>query len=284
MARLFKRGAAVTLARPVPDKFFGELPNATRVTDLRVVFNIERNLRSEPDTAEIQVYNLTESTRSECERADLFVRLDAGYDGELQQLFSGDLRYGISRRDGELWETTLQLGDGERAHRFARVNRSYRGGVDTMTALREVARAMDLEVTVSAATAAELRAQYAGGLALFGPARNEIDRLLARHGMTWSIQGGRLVVLRPREVREDQAPVISQDSGMIGSPEYGPPPDKGKPPTLHVRTLLHPGIFPGGRVKVISRSIRGIFRVARVLHHGDTHGDEWVSEVEANPT
>ncbi len=281
MARLYKRNAAVTLARPIAGQFFGELPNAIRVTDLRVSFEVERTLRSEPDSCRLSIYNLAERTRGEVEKTPLFVRLDAGYDGQFEELFSGDLRYGLSHHDEELWETALEVGDGERAHRFARVSRSFGAGIDTLTAVREVARSMGLTVRASPAALVELRSQYAAGLALAGPARNELDRLLGRHGMTWSIQSGRLQVLRAGEARADLAQVVSQDSGLIGSPEYGPPQKKGEPPVLHFQTLLRPGIVPGGRVQLNSSAIRGIFRVARVLHRGDTHGSEWVSEVEA---
>lgn len=284
MARLFKHAAAVTIARPIAGRFFGEEPNAIRATGLRATFEVERSLRKEPDSATVRVYNLAQNTRSEIEKLPLFVRLDVGYDGQLEQLFAGDVRYGISRRDGVLWETSLELGDGERAHRFARVNRSLGAGVDTLTAVREVARSMGLEVRVSPTSALQLRSQYAAGLALSGPARNELDRLLGRHGMTWSIQSGRLQILRLAEARVDLAPIVSQDSGLVGSPEWGPPAKKGAPPTLHFSVLLHPGILPGGRVQLNSRAIRGIFRVARVLHKGDTHGNEWVTDVESVPT
>ena len=286
MARLFKRACAVTVARPLSQSQLTVVdlpPNATVIENLRAAFRVEKNLGSEPNSAEVWLYNLAEQTRGEMQRVPLYVRIDAGHDGQLQRLFTGDLRPGSgkSQRRGVLWETKLELGDGERAYKYARLNRSYRGGVDARTAINEIAKSMGAAVTFTTDTAQVLRAQYTSGLTLHGPAHRELSRILAPHGLTWSMQDGRLQVIRSTEVRPDQAILVSQSTGMIGVPEYGTPEKKGSPPTLHVKMLLHPGLTPGGRIKVEAESVQGTFRIERVVHAGDTHGDEWYSEVEA---
>jgi hypothetical protein len=281
--RLFKRECSVTVARPLTDLNVVDLPpNATVIENLRVTFRIEKHLGKEPNTAEVCVYNLSELSRGEMQRVPLYVRVDAGYDGQLQRLFTGDLRPGSGRslRRGVDWETTLELGDGERAYRFARVSRSYRGGVTARTAVTEIAKSMGVVATFTSDTAQLLRAQYASGLTLQGAAHRELSRILAPHGLDWSIQDGRLQVIKSQEVRPDQALVVSQDAGMIGVPEFGAPEKKGAAPLLTVRMLLNPQITPGGRISLESETVRGIFRVERVQHVGDTHGDDWFTEAQ----
>lgn len=283
MAALFNRSVAVTLAKPLEGKFFGERPNAVVITDLRVQFVVEKNLRSEPNTCDVTITNLSERSRSEAQAKPLYARLDAGYAGNLERLFTGDLRWGVSTLDGVDWNTKLQLGDGDRAFRFARVNRSFKGGVDARTAILETAHSMGLTAKFTPAAERELRAQFAGGLALTGPAQTELTRLLGPFGMSWSIQDGTLQILRAGEHRANAAIVISQDEGMIGSPEYGAPTKKHAKPTLSVSTMLQPAIVPGGLIAVTARNVKGTFRVERVTHRGDTHGDDWQSDVEATP-
>ncbi len=283
MARLFRRLAAVTLAKPLTGKFFGQQPNAIVVTDLRIQFSIEKSLEREPNSAHVTITNLAERSRAEVQQRPVWIRLDAGYDGQLERVFEGDLFHGESMRESADWETKLQVNDGGRAFRFARVSRSYGAGVDAYTALREAAKAMGLEARFSPQAALELRAQYASGLVLQGPARMELDKVLAPYGMSWSIQDGRLQVLRAGEYRTEEPILISQDTGMVGVPDYGSPEKKGQSPSLTVKTLLQPSVTPGGRVQVASRQIRGTFRVERVVHEGDTHGETWHTTIEAKP-
>jgi hypothetical protein len=248
---------------------------------MRVAFSLEKTIKAEPNKGEITVSNLAEATRAELQRKPLAVRLEAGYDGELERLFVGDARYVQSKRDGASWLTMIQLGDGERSYQFGRVNRSFRRGITVGAAIREVASAMGLPVTVNANLTELDQKQFVSGLTLFGPGRRELTRLLQPHGREWSIQDGRLQILTAEEARFDQAVLVSQDTGMIGSPEFGVPEKKGGKPALSVKMLLYPGLTPGGRIQVVSNNINGLFRIEKVRHSGDTHGEEWYSEIEA---
>lgn len=289
MARLFKRECSVTIAQPLDSSQLNVVdlpPNALVIEHLRVMFNIEKNLGKEPNKGQVEIFNLSEQSRGEMKSTPLYVRVDAGYDGNLQRLFTGDVRSGGvgHARLGVDWKTHLELGDGERAFRFARVNRSYRGGVDARTAVVEIARSMGVVATFTSDTAKILRSQYAAGLTLQGPAQRELSRILAPHGLEWSIQDGRLQVIKTGEVRSDEAVLISEAAGMIGVPDFGAPEKKGGLPPLIVRTLLQPQVTPGGRIVLESESIRGVYRVERVKHVGDTHGDDWFTEIEAKAT
>lgn len=279
MNRLLKREIALTIARP--QSFFVQLPNAVVVRNLRVTFDIEKNLKQDPNTCEVKVYNLSEASRGELQVKPLHIRLDAGYDGKTERLFEGDLRFSQSKRQPTGWETTLQVGDGDRAHRYARINKSFASGVNVRDAIGEVAKSMGLKVPASIAEARELAAQFTSGLSLRGPSQAELAKLLRPHGFSHSIQDGRLQILRGSQAREVEAIVISQDTGLIGSPEFGTPDDKGGPPTLSLKTLLKPAVSPGGLIVVESQAISGTFRVERVTHSGDTHGPEWYTAVEA---
>jgi hypothetical protein len=279
LARLFKREAAVTIAKP--QTYTTQQLNAVVIKDLRVTFDIEKHIGKEPNTCEVRVYNLAERSRYLVQNKPLYIRLEAGYDGFRERLFSGDLVWAQSMRESVDWETRLLLGDGDRAFRFARVNRSYRSGITIRAALRDAASSMGFTLPPNIAANPALDNQFVSGLALHGNAADEVTRLLKPLGLDWSIQDGRLQILDERQARPGEAIVISQDSGMIGVPEYGTPEKKSKPPVLTVKTLLRPGIIPGGLIKVEAAVIKGVFKVERVRHVGDTHGEDWFSEIEA---
>lgn len=280
MPRLFKRLVSLTLARATSDHFFRYV-DTTTITGLRVSFEVEKHLGKDPNTCRLEVYNLAERSRGEVQQKPLHVRLSAGYEDQLERLFQGDLLWSDSRREEADWVTSLQLADGERAFKHARVTRSFSAGVDAMTAINDVARSMGLTTRFSPAAQAALRRQFVSGLCLDGPARSELTRLLAPFDIVWSIQDGELLILKQEEYRTDQPITVSQDSGMIGSPEFGAPEKKGGKPILTVRTLLNARIVPGGRIRVVSRHVNGLFKVERVLHVGDNFGDDWTTSVEA---
>lgn len=277
--RLFKRSCAITIAKP--QSFFIQAPNAIVVRDLRVVFQIEKNLGKDPNTCKVQIYNLAARTRGEVQAKPLHIRVDAGYDGDVARLFTGDLRFAQSKKLPVDWETTLEVADGDRAHRFARVNRSFKAGVDTKTAIAEVVKSMGLKVPKTVTEARELAAQFTNGLSLQGPSAGELEKLLKPHGFSHSIQDGRLQILKGDAAHPTSAIRIAQDNGMVGSPEFGAPEKKTGKRILTVKSLLQPDVFPGGLISVESQSINGVFRCEKVTHNGDTHGVDWYTTIEA---
>lgn len=289
MARLFGRVAALTIARPLgaatsdPAGFFNQESNALVIERQRVRFVVEKSLGSTPNKAVIEVFNLAEITRAEVARTPLHVRLDAGYEDDPRRVFVGDLREGsgLSRLEVVDWNTKLECADGIRAHRHARHARSYPAGASVREVLGDVAKSMGLKIPRNVEDAKELLDQFVTGTVASGPSAREMDRLLRPRGLGWSVQDGRLQILREGDVRADEAVVIAQDTGMVGSPEWAAPKKKGGKPAIAFRTLLDPRIAPGGRVRLISRAASGDFKVEKVKHTGDTHGPEWFTDVEA---
>lgn len=259
-----------------------QILNAITIRNLRFVFHIEKSLSSEPNTCDISIFNLDGDTKKELQKLPIYVRIESGFDGNLQRIFTGDLRWSSTVNDGVTPETRFQVADGDRSYRKARVFRSYRGGVTIKDAVSETARSMGLRAKFSPTAERELLAQFTGGLSLGGLANRELTRLLTPVSMTWSIQDGILQILRNDEVSVDEILVISPETGLIGSPEFGSPPEKGKLPVLTVECLIKPALKPGARIQIESSTISGIYRIERVIHDFDTHGpDPAISLIEA---
>lgn len=268
-----------------PD-YFQEIGNGTEVNGssdgTRVSFSVKKGLGKDPNTAEVKIYNLAESSRADFARTPLRVRIEAGHGDEYRLLFVGDLRPGSgSKLERPTWETKLLLGDGSRAFANARVNKSYKKGTPFRTVLREAAGSLGLKLPKEIDASPNLQSQLATGEVLTGWASDELTRLLAPYGYGWSIQNGSLLILRDEDTRPDTARVIDVENGpMIGSPEMGTPDKSGKAPTMNVESMLYPEITPGGKIDVRSLSIRGLFKVLSVEHTGDTHGGDWKTKIE----
>lgn len=276
MSRLFHREVELTLARPLD--LFTPSPNATIIRDLRIAFKVEKKLGKEPNNCDIVVMNLGPDTRRLLDQKPVYVRLDAGYDGDLERLFTGDLLFSRTRPAGSSNETVIQVKDGARAYEHARVNRSFKAGVTLRDCLKDVSDSLGLRLPTLTGT--EFDKQFATGVVLFGSAQREMTRLLAPFQMVWSIQDGRLQILKKEEARKDLAVLISEDTGMLDSPEYGPSKEKGKPPVINVRSRLRPGLTPGSLIKVVSKVVTGAFKLQSVSHEGDTHSGPWDTMME----
>ena len=289
MNRLFRRTAVVTAwleTIPTDETKFNPTKlssESIEIKDLRIQFSMRKSLKKTPNESDVTITNLSSTSRAFMERRPMLVQVDAGYDDVPRLLFTGDVRFAMTKLKGADWETLLQVGDGDCHYHWSRVNRSYGPGTSVRTMLTDAAGSLGFKLPKHLADDKTLNAQFATGRTLQGPTRDELSRLLAAYGYDWSIQNNQLVVLRDDQVNAGQAIPISEETGMLDTPEFGSPPRSGKKPHINVKMLLYPEIVPGCLIQLTSKVKNGLFRVEEVTHRGDTHGTTWETEIEISP-
>lgn len=262
--------------------------DALQVSDLRVTFKVKKTLRKEPNTAEIRITNLSESSRASMRKQGARVVLLAGYADTVAQIFAGDARLIDHRKDPVEWTTVIQCGDGERTYALTRFSKSYVAGTSARKVISDVVAALRLDPGNLDAVAARVTDSFLTGHSVQGNAATELERLLSARGLTWSIQDGRLQVLAARETTQTLT-VLSPATGLVGSPEFVSPDASAEgasttSPYLKLKSLLQPQIKPGGKIRVESANVRGaLYRAESVTHTGDTAGGEWHTEIDAVP-
>lgn len=282
-APLFGRIVSATIFSPTNGSFFGNGLNAITIDDLRMQFKITKELSKHPNDCTLTITNMTPEHRALMQKRPLQVRISAGYAGVSKLLFAGDVTRCVSGQNGGDMETKIQLGDGVRAYREARVSKSYAPGTTIGKMVTDAAGAMNLSPPAIVAAGKEFLQQVSGGHSIIGTAQDEITKLLTKVNMGWSIQDGQLQILRATDTAKNLVRVISEDTGMIGSPQYGSPQADGKPPILSVKALLDAEYAAGAKVKVLSESINGLFRVEKCVFDGDTDGDPFTATLEVKP-
>lgn len=290
--RLYKREARVTVYEGSTNgQFFKTLSQGIIIKDLRIQAKIDLTSDPKPNTCHVIVSNCNATTRKFLETKPLIVRVDAGYDGVLHNFFVGDLRYGISKLKKTDWETKMQLADGDRATRFASVQRSYAPGTRVKQVLQDIASSMNMVlpgtggIVPSSRQLIQLFNQgLPAGYTASGASMTELVRLLAPFGLNASIQNGQMQILADSET-EDAAPVVIQeDSGMQESPDFGAGDHSKKPPHLTIKTTLDARMVPGRVITVKSRDIiNKSFKIHKVGHELDTHGKNFYTKIEALP-
>jgi hypothetical protein len=252
------------------------------VSDFDIHFSIKRNLLSQPNTAEIQIYNLAPQSRTALASAsgqNLTVSLSAGFQGGIEQLYLGEVRAAWTEHVGPDYITYFESGDGERVQkkRLLPIDTGLGGRVPISTALNAIVTALGIGPGNSALIQKSLAAQGVATLnasAVTGNATRRLTDLCRSAGLEWSIQNGVLQILEIGALLKGQAVLVSSDTGMLASPSVD---SRG---ILHFKAEIIQGLVPGALVNVQSQFFQGGYRLERCHWHGQVDGPEWEVDCE----
>lgn len=264
MTQLYLRKAIVTIGT-----FAG---GGTTIDALRVKYEVEKTNESNPNTATIKIYNLSEATRSKLEQPKTKITLEIGYRDISDVVFRGDVTKAVHEQEGDVdIVTTLECGDGDNNFRTGKISRGFPPGSSTTQIIEALIQASGLArgpvVGVPPTT-------YPDGYSIHGMVRAELDNICKKNKLEWSIQNEAIQIL-PRFLPVPGAPlIISVDTGLVGKPNKT---DKG----VEFKTLINPQIAPGKMVTLQSKFVSGSFKVRKVKFVGDSQQEDSLAEVEA---
>lgn len=249
---------------------------------LRIQFDIALTDQKEPNCSKVIITNLSGTRRSSLQQKGVKILVEAGYLGTGRtRIFRGDVRSTDHIRSGPDWDTTMQIGDGERAFRYGRVAESFAPGTPASQVLRYMANASGLQIGNIDDAAAATTQVFDQGYVVHGAWQKSMDRLCKSLDLGWSIQAETLQVLSPNGSLQAQIPLISPSTGLIGSPQMGTPEKKSGTQLLKFKALLQP-TRPSARVHLKSERYDADVIVKKCRFVGDTHGDEWYTEIEGS--
>lgn len=264
MAQLYLRKAIVSV---------GTIAGSSNVIeDLRVQFEVEKTNESNPNTATIKIYNLSESTRSGLEAPDQKVSLEVGYRDISEVVFRGDVTKAVHDREGDVdIITTLECGDGDNNFRNSRITRGFPPGTSAIQVIEALIQSTGLS---RGAVVGVPQKTYPHGVSLYGPARHYLDDFCKANNLEWSIQNEAIQIL-PKFLGVPGAPiVVSVDTGLVGKPNKT---DKG----VEFKMLMNPSLAPGKFVVLQSLFITGTYKIRKVKFAGDNQQGDFLAEVEA---
>ncbi len=242
------------------------------VEQLRVAFEIDKTINEKPNPAKIQVWNLNRDHINQLLSQDYKkVALSVGY-GELRQIYAGDITKIRIQREGLDFVLTLECSDGHQAYTQSRAKTTLKAGATDKQIVEELQKTM-LKVQAGAIDIPNQR-KLPRGRVLSGNSRDILTKVARNNGADWSIQDGSLVFLPKDKVLNDDAVLISQDTGMINAPEQT---DEG----LELTCLLNPALQIGGLVRVesIIEYFNGEYKIVKLAHSGDGIGGDWHSKM-----
>lgn len=265
------------------------------IEDNRINFRIEKSVINYPNLANIIIYNLSETNRKILETEGKTIQLYAGHeDAGTPLLFSGDIVNVIHFKDGPDWKTTLYCGDSSSVINTTTINKTIPAGTSMSSMLNQLLEVVpDIKkgILTGVKNCLSKKESILHALVMSGNVKDWLIKLSNDCGFDAYYDNGVFEALPKNLPVSDVPPVIiNQASGMIGSPERT---EVG----VNVKNLLLPELKLGRTIRIESintlysignlffRKIppirnEGIYRMNKLIHFGDTHGNDWTTEIQ----
>jgi hypothetical protein len=259
------------------------------ITGLRIVFEVDKTDGRDANTAKIDIYNLSEETRSTIKTLNQFIILNAGYkdgDGE-QLLFSGDITSITHRKNVPDVITTIEASDGKTSLTDYKISLSHAAGVSATTILKKILSTFSISNNFEMIQYTDKK--YANGFSFIGLARDALTKVTEFLSLDWTIQNNEIKLTLFDKDDQTQSIYLTEETGLVGSPEkitdsVRKVKKKSSEDKIAWRltSLLLPKLNPKNKVVVSSSEIfiNSVFTISTVNHRGDTNGSEWNTVIE----
>lgn len=258
------------------------------VSNLRVRFDIKKNIAGVPDIAKIEIYNLSRDKRERIKEEFEKITVTAGYENNTAVIFSGEIRNVFHQRSRVDFITQIFAGDGDQAYK-----RSFSNF--TIAENSTVESIIDLVIKdMSGISKGEIDIKKGSnklkGRTFSGPSRDILKQLAKDYDFNFSIENNKLNCVDANSVLKTETVLISSNSGMIDTPIITA---RG----INVTTLLNTKIrinslfqveaqtdvvkFGNLFLKEVPQTLgSGTYKTAAINYLGDTHGTEWYTLIE----
>ena len=252
--------------------------------DQRVSFSCIKTDADDSNKLIVDIYNISESTRSLIEKKGAKIILKAGYSQDFVEVLAiGDIARYETIKNGPDVITRVSAGDGLSAIRDSKISLSYNKGVTPNALLSRISDEMGLDFFE---ISPKVTGSYKNGFSYAGRPKDALNKITRRFNAVWSIQNNGLLVLSSSEARQGEAILLSADKGMLGLPtkwdDSGARTDDVRA-GVKVESRLNPRIEPRSLITIESTetSLSGTYRVETVSHKGDNRGNEFSTHIEA---
>lgn len=229
-------------------------------------FNVTRGVFAQSNSATIQLYNLAPDTRNQIfqdawtnavdKTKWKYVRLEAGWNGTMSEIFVGRIMQAYSSKSGgqtdvitEIQATALDIFDSQSSHTFA-AGTTFKDALKTM--------ASDLPNAILGNTGT-LEGAFQTPTTFDGNTMDEINKLTGGHSF---VDNGVLNTLMDNEVIDVPVPVISNNTTLLETPMR-------RDANLEIKTLFLSDLIVGQLVEVdssISPNFNGQFKLVGFTH------------------
>lgn len=265
---------------------------ALDVSQLRCTFRIEKSMTEEPNLSDVTIYNLSAETENSIIVSGNDIVVEAGYEGEQYgMIFTGNVVQPIrSKEDGVTYVLQLISQDGDKFLNGGIISTSFRKGQTQRTVANELTNKASNPAQTGAISSDLDNVKLARGKVVFGLSRDYLRQISKSQDAVFYVNDGVVNIVKATDLPPGEIFSLGPDSGLIGTPEQTENGIKGKcllNPRINLNSLIH---IDNSLVRMqkaqagqTARQLDsdGVYRVIKLIHTGDTRGDDWYTEFEA---
>jgi hypothetical protein len=273
------------------------------VSNLRIVFKIQRFALYYPNSALITIYNLNADTENSIIQEGYRVVVEAGYPSNYGQIFDGEvLMCNRFKQDGTDYILNILAIDGNQFINEGFASFSYAKGQTARQVVQNICNKASNPIQLEYASPALDNIKFSKGAAVHGQPKTTLSDIARTINGTWWVDNGGLYMVAYSDSAAklpggyNQAIELNPKTGMLGNPQqvdYG----------VSVRSLLNPKVMPYGLIHIKSEYIteqlvqigsysqgatipyvldsEGLYRVCSVTFSGDSRGNDWYADMVA---
>lgn len=244
------------------------------IDHLRVTFSIKKTLSSNPNAAEISIYNLNDSNRNLIATKQYhLLELSVCYkDDMLGFIFCENIINVENKLNDKDIITVLRCGDGYKAFTEKTIIKTVAKGQTDNDLLNEAANSFGIQKgSINLPNDRVLPR----GKVMMCDTREVMHEIAINQNADWFIQDGQLFIIpKNKGLANNQGWVISRTTGMIGIPQKNNE-------EVEVKTLCNPHYKVGSIVRIESRvsECNGDYKIKSIEHNGDLYGSNWYSKL-----
>lgn len=253
----------------------------------KATFEILQDFGAYNSFADLALFNLADETKNLFKK-DAVLTIKAGYVDAFDVVFKGPINNIFPDRQGATPLIRIFARGGRAALGVGLVNTTFGKNTTVTSMIKELASTLDYPLVMNPVNFSDI-APYARGYVMSGDPRDILNTLAKAHDFHWTVENGRIIVLRSAETRLGVMHVIDMTSGMEGRPSVT---ETG----VEVSTRLNPSFKIGDRmlIKSMYKSINfgnvyfqdvkptdgeGEYKIQRMVVSGDTFGDAWTNTI-----
>lgn len=241
---------------------------------MRITFNIEQATTGGLNKANIQIYNLSDSTRAQIvkdptDSVIMQVTLQAGYVGNIKQIFKGNITQARNARQGVDFITSIECLDGNEAALSSFTSAAVRGKNESIQQLVNDMHGVESGKITEQSPLTRAKIMFGNSWKLLRDSTDPQQEVF--------IHDQRVNILNRNEVLGSTIPIVSPATGLKTTPEK-------QQQQIVFTTLINPAIRLGEQVSLQSttaRYINGIYKVISISFTGDYEGESWEQKIKA---
>lgn len=246
---------------------------------LHIAFSIEKSSSESPNSAKIQIWNLSDKNLKVLDTKDCVVELKAGYGDYMSLVLVGNISSVITVRDNADRLTELEVVDGLVELRDTNISVSMNGKVNCKDVYNYIAKKMGVSIFFAKDLSFK---NCPNGFSYVGKAKNALQKLAKCCGHKWTIQNQVLQITLPDRAASTRGYLLTSDTGLIGTPKRitinGSSKKSGKDVKIgwEIEYLLNGAIGINDIIQIRSSIINGYYLVYKITMDGDNIEGDWI--------